>query len=104
CGRGGLPGNGRDLLDPAQVNDVVDVVLLVDVRRLDHNGHFERPKREWHHWRVRQSKRPTLNVQRPMSNLEDRRALRGLGRCRSEVNSQPLITSINRKAVYACAY
>ena len=40
-GSGRFPVRGGDLLDPAQVNDVVDVVLPIDVRPLDNNGHFE---------------------------------------------------------------
>ena len=38
---GGVPMRGRDLLDPADVNGVVDMVLLVDVRGLDGHRHLE---------------------------------------------------------------
>ena len=40
--RGGVPMRGRDFLDPADVNGVVDVVLPVDVGWLNGERHFER--------------------------------------------------------------
>jgi hypothetical protein len=35
------PVSRRDFLDPSQVNNVVYVILLVDVRRLHGNDHFK---------------------------------------------------------------
>lgn len=32
---------GRDVLDPAQVNRVVDVILFIDVGLLNRHGHFK---------------------------------------------------------------
>src|SRR2546423_461379 len=37
-----VPMRGRDFLDPADVNGVVNVVLPIDVRRLNRDRHFER--------------------------------------------------------------
>ena len=36
---------GRDFLNPAKVNGVVDVILLVDVARLNGDGDFEGVRR-----------------------------------------------------------
>lgn len=41
-GRGSIPMRGRYFLDPADVNCVVDVVLPIDVVRLDGERHFKR--------------------------------------------------------------
>jgi hypothetical protein len=36
-----LPMRDRDILDPAQVNRIVHMVLLVNIVWLNRNGHFE---------------------------------------------------------------
>ena len=36
-----FPMRGRDVLDPAQINGVVDVILVVDVARLNGDRHFK---------------------------------------------------------------
>jgi len=41
-GRGRVPMGGRDFLDPADVNGVIDVILPINVRRLNGDNHFER--------------------------------------------------------------
>ena len=41
-GSGRVPMRGCDCLDPADVNGVVDVILPINVGRLNGNNHFER--------------------------------------------------------------
>ena len=47
CGRERFPVRRRHFLHPAQVNGVVNVVLLVDVPRLHRDGDFERMRRKF---------------------------------------------------------
>ena len=79
---------GRDFLNPAHVNGVVDVVLAIDIGGLNGYGDFEDFARrlgvhsclEWSVFNLpplsRQEEnvqRPTFNVQRPMERVARRR-------------------------------